>query len=63
MKKKIFNIIEDNLLITKIKATQNKNDLIFYNSSSEAQITFEENMELLFKEKMDKLNEIDNKYN
>lgn len=63
MKKKIFNIIEDNLLISKIKTIQNKNDLIFYNSSSEAQITFEENMELLFKEKMDKLNEINNKYN
>ena len=63
MKKKIFNIIEDNLLISKIKNIQNKNDLIFYNSSSEAQITFEENIESLFKEKMDKLNEINNKYN
>lgn len=63
MKKKIYKIIEDNLLFSKIKTIQNKNDLIFYNSSSEAQITYEENMEILFKEKMDKLNEINNKYN
>ena len=63
MKKNIYKIIEDNLLFSKIKTIQNKNDLIFYNSSSEAQITYEENMEILFKEKMDKLNEINNKYN
>ena len=63
MKKKIYKIIEDNLLFSKIKTIQNKNDLIFYNSSSEAQITYEENMEILFKEKMDKLNEINNRYN
>ena len=63
MKKKIYKIIEDNLLFSKIKTIQNKNDLIFFNSSSEAQLTFEENMESLFKEKMDKLKEINNKYN
>ena len=63
MKKKIYKIIDDNLLFSKIKTIQSKNDLIFFNSSSEAQLTFEENMESLFKEKMDKLNEINNKYN
>ena len=63
MKKKIYKIIEDNLLFSKIKTIQNKNDLIFFNSSSEAQLTFEENMESLFKEKIDKLKEINNKYN
>ena len=63
MKKKIFKIIDDNLLFSKIKTIQNKNDLIFYNSSSEAQMTYEENMESLFKKKLDKLNEINNRYN
>jgi len=63
MKKNIYKIIEDNLLITKIKNIQKKNDLLFYSSSSEAQLTYEENLESLFKEKMDKLNEINNKYN
>ena len=63
MKKKICKIIEDNLLFSKIRTIQNKTDLIFYNSSSEAQITYEGNMESLFKEKMDKLNEINNRYN
>jgi hypothetical protein len=61
-KKKIFKIIEDNLILTKIKTLQAKNDLMFYNSSNEAQNTFEENIDKLFKEKMDKLNEINKKY-
>ena len=63
MKKKIYKIIEDNLQFSKIKAIQNKNDLIFHNSSSEAQMAYEENMESLFKKKIDKLNEINNRYN
>ena len=63
MKKKIYKIIDDNLVFSKIKAIQNKNDLIFYNSSSEAQMAYEENMESLFRKKMDKLNEINNRYN
>ena len=61
-KKKIFKIIEDNLILSKIKTLQAKNDLMFYNSSNEAQNTFEENIDKLFKEKMDKLNEINKKY-
>ena len=63
MKKKIYRIIEDNLLFSKIKNIQNKNDLLFSNSSSEAQTNFEESMESLFKEKMEKLSLINNKYN
>ena len=63
MKKKIYKIIEDNLLYSKMKNTQKKNDLLFYDSSSEAQLIYEQNMESLFKEKMDKLNDINNKYN
>ena len=41
---------------------RDKNDLMFYNSANEAQNNFEENMEKLFKEKMDKINEINKKY-
>ena len=63
MKKKIYKIIEDNILFSKIKTIQNKNDLMFSNASSEAQITFEDNIESLFKEKMKKINEINIKYN
>ena len=62
MKKKIYKIIEDNIFLQKIKTIQNKNDLLFFNSSSEAQSNFEESLEALFKEKMDKLNEINEKY-
>ena len=61
-KKKIYKIIEDNLLLTKIKTLQAKNDLMFFNSANEAQNNFEENLEKLFKEKMDKFNEINKKY-
>ena len=61
-KKKIYKIIEDNILFAKIKALQAKNDLLFYNSATEAQNNFEDNMEKLFKEKMDKINEINKKY-
>ena len=63
MKKKIYKIIEDNILFSKIKITQNKNDLLFSNASLEAQTTYEENIESLFKEKMEKINEINGKYN
>ena len=63
IKKKIYRIIEDNLLFSKIKNIQNKNDLLFSNSSSEAQTNYEESMESLFKEKMEKLSLINNKYN
>ena len=62
MKKKIYKIIEDNLFVNKIKTIQNKNYSLFYNSSSEAQLTYEESMEKLFNEKMEKLNEINGKY-
>ena len=61
-KKKIYKIIEDNLLLMKIKTLQAKNDLMFYNSANEAQNNFEETLEKLFKEKMDKFNEINKKY-
>jgi len=61
-KKKIYKIVEDNLLLTKIKTLQAKNDLMFYNSANEAQNNFEETLEKLFKEKMDKFNEINKKY-
>ena len=61
-KKKIYKIIEDNLLLTKIKMLRDKNDLMFYNSANEAQNNFEDNMEKLFKEKMDRINEINKKY-
>jgi len=61
-KKKIYKIIEDNLMLTKIKTLQAKNDLMFYNSANEAQNNFEETLEKLFKEKMDNFNEINKKY-
>ena len=63
MKKKIYKIIEDNLIFSKLKTIQNRNDLLFSNSSVEAQAAFEESIESLYKDKIDKLNEIDNKYN
>ena len=61
-KKKIYKVIEDNLIYSKIKTLQAKNDLMFYNSANDAQNNFEENLDKLFKEKMDKLNEINKKY-
>ena len=61
-KKKIYKIIEENLILSKIKTLQAKNDLMFNNSAIEAQNNFEENLDKLFKEKMDKLNEINKKY-
>ena len=61
-KKKIYKIIEDNLLLNKIKTLQAKNDLMFFNSANEAQNNFEEQIEKLFKEKMEKINEINKKY-
>ena len=48
--------------MSKIKTLQAKNDLMFNNSAIEAQNNFEENLDKLFKEKMDKLNEINKKY-
>ena len=60
--KKIYKIIEDNLILSKIKTLQAKNDLMFNNSAIEAQNNFEDNLDKLFKEKMDKLNEINKKY-
>ena len=62
MKKKIYKIIKNNLFVNKIKTIQNKNYSLFYNSSSEAKLTYEESMEKLFNEKMEKLNEINGKY-
>ena len=59
--KKIYKIIEDNLILSKIKTLQAKNDLMFNNSAIEAQNNFEDNLDKLFKEKMDKLNEINKK--
>ena len=61
-KKKIFKIIEDNLILSKIKTLQAKNDLMFYNSSNKTQNNFEENIYKLFKKKMNKLKEINKKY-
>ena len=61
-KRKIYKIIEDNLLLNKIKTLQAKNDLMFFNSANEAQNNFEEQIEKLFKEKMEKINEINKKY-
>ena len=49
-------------MLTKIKTLQDKNDLMFYHSANEAQNNFEETLEKLFKEKMDKFNEINKKY-
>ena len=63
MKKKIYKIIEDNLIFSKLKTIQNRNELLFSNSSVVAQAAFEESIESLYKDKIDKLNEIDNKYN
>jgi len=63
MKKKLFKIMDDNLLISKLKSIQEKNYSFFANLTSEAQLTYETNIDILFKEKMDKLNEINNKYN
>ena len=60
--KKIYKIIEDSLMLSKIKTLQAKNDLMFNNSAIEAQNNFEDNLDKLFKEKMDKLNEINKKY-
>ena len=48
--------------MSKIKTLQAKNDLMFNNSAIEAQNNFEENLDKLFKEKIDKLNEINKKY-
>ena len=48
--------------MSKLKTLQAKNDLMFNNSAIEAQNNFEENLDKLFKEKMDKLNEINKKY-
>ena len=61
-KKNIYKIIEDNLLLNKIKTLQAKNDLMFFNSANEAQNNFEDQIEKLFKEKMEKINEINKKY-
>ena len=63
MKKKIYKIIEDNLVLARIKTIQNRNDLLFSDSSAESHATYNESIESLFKDKMDKLNEIDIKYN
>jgi len=38
--KKIYKIIEDNLILSKIKTLQAKNDLMFNNSAIEAQNNF-----------------------
>ena len=50
------------MILSKIKTLQAKNDLMFNNSAIEAQNNFEDNLDKLFKEKMDKLNEINKKY-
>ena len=63
MKKKIYKIIEDNLTLSRINTIQNKNALLFSNTSSEALETYDESIESLFKDKIDKLKEINIKYN
>ena len=50
MKKKIYKIIEDNLIFSKLKTIQNRNDLLFSNCSVEAQAAFEESIESLYKD-------------
>ena len=61
-KKRIYKIIEDSLLLNKIKTVRAKNDLMFHNSANDAQNNFEDNIDKLFKEKMEKINEINKKY-
>ena len=61
-KKRIYKIIEDSLLLNKIKTLRAKNDLMFHNSANDAQNNFEDNIDKLFKEKMEKINEINKKY-
>ena len=61
-KKKIYKIFEDNLTLKKILFIQQKNDLFLNNSLIEAQTLYEIEMENLYKEKFDKINCINEKY-
>ena len=61
-KNKINKIFEDNLTLKKILFIQEKNDLFLNNSLIEAQISYEMEMDNLFKEKIDKINSINEKY-
>ena len=62
IKKMINKVIENNLILEKIKTLREKNDLMFYNSANDAQNNYEENIDKLFKEKMEKISEINKKY-
>ena len=61
-KNKINKIFEDNLTLNKIAFIQEKNNLFFNNSLIEAQTTYEIEMDNLYKEKMEKINYINEKY-
>ena len=61
-KNKINKIFEDNLTLNKIAFIQEKNNLYFNNSLIEAQTTYEIEMDNLYKEKMEKINYINEKY-
>jgi hypothetical protein len=61
-KKMILKTIEDNLKLDKIFFIQDKNDLFLNNSLQEAQTTYEIEMDNLYKEKIEKLNDINERY-
>jgi hypothetical protein len=61
-KKMILKTIEDNLKLDKIFFIQDKNDLFLNNSLLEAQTTYEIEMDNLYKEKIEKLNDINERY-
>ena len=58
----IKKIIEESLNMDKILYIQSKNDLFLYESSVDAQSNYDIEIEKIFKEKMEKLNEINTKY-
>ena len=61
-KKMILKIIEENLKLDKISFIQDKNELFLNNSLLEAQTTYEFEMDNLYKEKIEKLNDINERY-
>ena len=61
-KKLLFNIINKNISLEKISLIQEKNDLLFNSGCTEAQTTYETEIENLFNNKTKKYNEILEKY-
>lgn len=61
-KKALIKIIEENVTLDKLLFIQDKNDLFLNNSLLEAQTTYEIEMDNLFKEKIEKLNDINERY-